>query len=89
MVKRSSDGADQRRLAALMRHPEVLERVYPEMMNMEELASYLRSTTKTCYAAASKGEIPAFKVGKYWRAKKSVVDAWIRDEMLNQRRQTL
>lgn len=45
-----------------------------------ELARYLRMKPITIYKHASKGKLPAFKVGASWRFKKSSIDKWIEEQ---------
>lgn len=45
-----------------------------------ELAEYLRMKPITIYKHASKGKLPAFKVGATWRFKKSSIDKWIEEQ---------
>ena len=47
---------------------------------VEELAKYLRIKPITIYKHASKGKLPAFKVGASWRFKKSSIDRWIEEQ---------
>lgn len=47
-----------------------------EIMTIEELAKYLKLKPQTIYTWAQNGKIPAAKLGKEWRFKKSVVDKW-------------
>lgn len=39
----------------------------PEIVNVEELADYLRVTEQTIYNMLKAGKIPALKVGREWR----------------------
>ena len=48
-----------------------------EMMTLQEVAEYLRVTTKTVYRLLEKDNIPATKVGRQWRFDKSLIDAWL------------
>jgi len=45
-------------------------------MTIEEVAKYLKLKPQTIYAWAQKGNIPAAKLGKEWRFKKSIIDKW-------------
>jgi len=45
-------------------------------MNIEEVAKYLKLKPQTIYNWAQNGKIPAVKLGKEWRFKKSVIDKW-------------
>ena len=47
-----------------------------EIMTVKELAEYLKLAEKTVCKLAAEGKIPAFKVGKFWRFRKSDVDNW-------------
>lgn len=47
-----------------------------EIMTVEEVAEYLRMKPQTIYTWAQEKRIPAAKLGKEWRFKKSVVDKW-------------
>jgi len=47
------------------------------VLNVSDLAHYLRVHKMTVYRLIKSGELPAFKVGgKYWRVKLEVVDRW-------------
>ncbi len=48
-----------------------------ELMTVEELARYLRVTKKTIYRLLKRGRIPATKVGRQWRFKKTAIDEWL------------
>ena len=47
-----------------------------EIMTIEEVAKYLKLKPQTIYTWSQNGKIPAAKLGKEWRFKKSVVDKW-------------
>ncbi len=47
-----------------------------EIMTLEEVAEYLRMKPQTIYTWAQERKIPAAKLGKEWRFKKSVIDKW-------------
>jgi excisionase family DNA binding protein len=49
-----------------------------ELMTLEEVANYLRVTTKTIYRMLDKQAIPATKVGRQWRFDKASIDIWLR-----------
>jgi excisionase family DNA binding protein len=48
-----------------------------ELMTLQEVASYLRVTTKTIYRLLEKGGIPAAKVGHQWRFLRPSIDEWL------------
>ncbi len=45
-------------------------------MTLEEVAKYLKLKPQTIYTWAQDGKIPAAKLGKEWRFKKSIIDNW-------------
>lgn len=47
-----------------------------EIMTIEEVAKYLKLKPQTIYTWAQNGKIPAAKLGKEWRFKKTVIDKW-------------
>ena len=47
-----------------------------EIMTLEEIAAYLRLKPQTIYTWAQEKKIPAAKLGKEWRFKKSIIDEW-------------
>ena len=46
------------------------------IMTLEEVAEYLRLKPQTIYTWAQEKRIPAAKLGKEWRFKKSIIDRW-------------
>lgn len=50
-----------------------------EIMTLEEVAKYLKLKPQTIYAWAQNEKIPAAKLGKEWRFKKSVIDKWFNE----------
>jgi excisionase family DNA binding protein len=47
-----------------------------DIMTLEEVAKNLKFKPQTIYTWAQNGKIPAAKLGKEWRFRKSVVDKW-------------
>jgi excisionase family DNA binding protein len=45
-------------------------------MTIEDVARYLKLKPQTIYTWVQNGKIPAAKLGKEWRFKKSVIDKW-------------
>jgi len=45
-------------------------------MTLEEVADYLKLKPQTIYTWAQEKKIPAAKLGKEWRFKKSIIDEW-------------
>lgn len=53
----------------------------PEIMTVEEVAAYLKMKPQTIYTWAQKGKIPAAKLGKEWRFRQDIIDAWFLDHI--------
>jgi excisionase family DNA binding protein len=47
-----------------------------DIMTLEEVAGYLKLKPQTIYTWAQDGKIPAAKLGKEWRFRKSIIDRW-------------
>ena len=52
-----------------------------KIMTLEEVAEYLRVKPQTIYTWAQEKKIPAAKLGKEWRFKKSMIDQWFNESM--------
>ena len=63
-----------------MRGNEPMVDVAFEIMTVHDMAVYLRLSEAKVYQMANAGQIPASRVGKSWRFKKEIIDAWIRQE---------
>lgn len=48
-----------------------------DIMTLEEVAAYLKLKPQTIYAWAQEKKIPAVKLGKEWRFRRSIIDEWI------------
>ena len=48
-------------------------------LSVEEIAAYLGVKRETIYAWLSKKRMPAHKVGRLWKFKRSEVDEWVRN----------
>ncbi|HEB62785.1 MAG TPA: DNA-binding protein [Bacteroidetes bacterium] len=51
------------------------------IMTIEEVAKYLKMKPQTIYTWAQKGKIPAAKIGRDWRFRKDIIDAWFNQHM--------
>lgn len=51
-----------------------------EIMNIKEVAEYLRLNEKTAYRLVSEGVIPGFKVGGSWRFRKEEIVQWTKEQ---------
>jgi len=52
-----------------------------EIMTIEEVAAYLKLKPQTIYKWAQDGEIPAIRIVKEWRFKKSILDRWLNEKI--------
>jgi excisionase family DNA binding protein len=50
--------------------------VKTDVMTLEEVAAYLKLKPQTIYTWAQEKRIPAAKLGKEWRFRKSIIDEW-------------
>lgn len=53
-----------------------------DILTLEEVAIYLRLTPQTIYKWAQDKRIPAVKLGKEWRFRKSIIDRWLDEQIL-------
>lgn len=55
-----------------------------EILTLEEVAHYLRLKPQTIYKWAQEKRIPAVKLGKEWRFRRSILDRWLDEQMLGE-----
>jgi excisionase family DNA binding protein len=48
-----------------------------EIMTVSQVAEYLQLSEMTTYKLVQEGRIPAFKIGRHWRVKKSELTSLI------------
>ena len=48
-----------------------------EVMTIDQVAKYLQVSSRSVYALAGEGDIPAVKVAGQWRFLKASIDAWL------------
>lgn len=48
-----------------------------EIMTLDELAYYLKLPKSTIYKLVHQGRIPAHKIGRQWRFKRTIIDCWL------------
>jgi excisionase family DNA binding protein len=53
-----------------------------EILTIEEVAEYLRLTPQTIYKWAQEKKIPAVKLGKEWRFRKTILDRWLDEQIV-------
>lgn len=54
-----------------------------DIMTLEEVAGYLRLKPQTIYTWAQEKKIPAAKLGKEWRFRRSIIDKWFNQHIDN------
>ncbi len=54
------------------------------MMDIKDVANYLKIKEQTVYRLAQNGKIPALKIGGQWKVKKEHLDRMF-DEILNEK----
>jgi excisionase family DNA binding protein len=47
------------------------------LLNVKEVAEFLQVNTTTVYAWAQSGQMPAIKLGRSWRFRRSDLEAWL------------
>ena len=57
-----------------------------QLMNIVELASYLRLNKQTIYNWLQQGKISGIKVGGVWRFDRETVDLWLRERVVLKQR---
>lgn len=48
-----------------------------EILTVDQVASYLKTSRKTAYRLVRAGSVPGFRVGAQWRVQKSALVSWI------------
>lgn len=48
-----------------------------EILTIDEVAAYLKTSKRTVYRLAASGKLPAFKLGGTWRFRKEDLNQWI------------
>jgi excisionase family DNA binding protein len=51
----------------------------PELITIEEAAEYLRLSRNTVYGLCRRGVLPAIKLGRKWRVRRSDLEALFRE----------
>jgi len=62
----------------------VLPAPTPEVMDIKALASYLKMGRSKIYSLIRQKKIPASRIGRQYRFSKSVVDAWLKEQIIPQ-----
>jgi len=56
-----------------------------EIMTVTEVAQYLKISEMTTYKFVQEGKIPAFKIGRHWRVKRSDLSEFIEKQKRGER----
>ena len=48
-----------------------------QVLTVHDVATYLRLSEAKVYRLAREGCVPAFRLGKSWRVRKDLIDAWM------------
>ena len=54
-----------------------------DILTVQELHGYLKIPKPTLYVLAQNGRIPAAKVGKHWRFRRTDIDEWLKAQQWN------
>ena len=54
-----------------------------ELLNVRELAKYLKLTKVTIYNYVKSGKIPGVKIGSRWRFDRDRIDEWLKSKEEN------
>ena len=58
------------------------EGAMPEnLLTTEQVARYLKVDKFTVYRLVAQKKIPAFRVGNQWRFKRTMIEAWLRENL--------
>jgi excisionase family DNA binding protein len=49
-----------------------------DIMTVHDLAVYLKMSDANIYRMARAGSLPVIRIGKTWRFKKEMIDAWLK-----------
>ena len=50
------------------------------LLTLDEVAEFLHMNPMTLYLWVKDGKIPAFKIGKVWRFRKTEIDEWLKKQ---------
>ncbi len=53
------------------------------IMNVHDVANYLRLSEAKVYRLANEGRVPSFRLGKSWRFRRDLIDEWTINETLS------
>ena len=59
------------------------DKVLPTFLTTEEVLECLKVTPRTVYRLIRSGELPAVRVGRQWRFKKTDLEVWLQGHSAN------
>ena len=62
---------------------------HQDVLNVDEVSSWLRIPKSTLYKLCSEGKIPCAKIGKHWRFDRTSVESWFKRRIRATIEQTL
>ena len=54
-----------------------------DILTVHDLAVYLKMSDANIYRMARAGSLPVIRIGKTWRFKKDMIDAWLNQHAIN------
>ena len=81
----ASHGSRFRREAESTSRPDASSRSVEALLTSREAAEILKIHPKVLERMAKRGEVPALKVGKFWRYSVTALDAWINSRLESER----
>lgn len=58
----------------------------PEVMTIDDLATYLQVSKSSLYKLAQDGRVPGKKVGRHWRFHKDAIESWLKGPQTREKR---
>lgn len=52
-----------------------------DILTAEEVSCWLRVPKTTLYKLCKEGRIPATRIGRHWRFRKSIIEGWLKDHI--------
>lgn len=69
----------------MVEEKKLSERAGKEIMDVKELAQYLRIGKSKIYALIRQKRIPASRIGRQYRFSKDVVDTWLKEKIITKK----
>lgn len=58
-----------------------MEKSFEKLLSQEEAAQLLGIHPETLRRMARRGEVPALKVGRFWKYRSSALDSWVSSKL--------